>query len=84
MDTLEIVLLVTITGGIQAMCYYIGYKLAKKSEGNSQLTNVTVNPFKLYEKKMSKKKAKEESDRMEKILANIENYDGTSRGQIDV
>jgi flagellar basal body-associated protein FliL len=35
-------------------------------------------------KKQAKKKAKAEQDKIETILKNIENYDGTGFGQLDV
>lgn len=42
------------------------------------------NPAKAYEEYKSKKEAKAEQDKIETILRNIENYDGTGFGQMDV
>jgi len=49
---------------------------------------VSINPLKIVPKVINKvanikedKKAKEELDKLNTILSNIENYDGTSKGQ---
>lgn len=41
-------------------------------------------PLKAYKEHKTQKEAKKEQDKLETILANIENYDGTSNNQEDI
>ena len=44
----------------------------------------SINPMKAYREHEARKESQREQDRMNTILRNIEGYDGTSTGQMDV
>jgi hypothetical protein len=44
----------------------------------------TVNPVELVKEHINKREAQEQQDRIDKIMQNIERYDGSPNGQIDV
>ena len=51
---------------------------------STELPKVELNPFKGYQERKDKKEAEFEQSRIDTIMRNIENYDGTSNGQEDV
>lgn len=77
--------------GIQnVLCIIIGIKIGmtlntnKVDQPKVELPKVELNPMKVFEKHKADKEAKMERDKLETILANIENYDGSSNNQEDV
>jgi hypothetical protein len=79
-----IVLAFLILVGMQNLiCVAIGLKL-----GVALSKGETINPIEIYKEQKvraeAKREAKEEQNKIETILRNIENYDGTGFGQMDV
>lgn len=72
--------------GIQnVLCIIIGIKVGMTLNTNKvELPKVELNPVKVVKEHKANKEAKLERDKIETILANIENYDGTSNNQEDV
>jgi hypothetical protein len=72
--------------GIQnVLCIIIGIKVGMTLNTNKvELPKVELNPVKAVKEHKANKEAKMERDKIETILANIENYDGTSNNQEDV
>ena len=80
-------MIITIIAGlIAAACCIIAYRLGLR-DGKAMQEGRTPDPieFELPKKKQKiSKEKKQAQDRLEKILKNIEAYDGTSRGQIKI
>jgi hypothetical protein len=80
---MEILLALTV-GALCIGCFLIGAKVGQKVNKGEDIELPTVNPFEAYRKREAKKEADKEQERIDTILRNIENYDGTSNNQIDV
>ena len=80
MEVLEILAL----GYICLACFVTGAKLGQKVVKGEEIETPSINPLKAYREREAKRVAKEEQDRIETIMQNIESYDGTSNGQKDV
>lgn len=78
------VLLVLTVGAMCIGCFLIGAKVGQKVSKGEEITLPTVNPLKLYREHEARKEAEMEQNRLDTILQNIENYDGTSSNQKDV
>ncbi len=86
MEYFIILSFLVLVGMQNLICVIIGLKVGLALNKGESFS--LPNPIKEYAdhqaKKQAKKKAKAEQDKIETILKNIENYDGTGFGQIDV
>ncbi len=64
------------------VCFWIGAKVSQKVQRGEVLE--APNPMKAIRENRSRKEAEFEANRESTILENIENYDGTGRGQKDI
>jgi hypothetical protein len=80
---MEIVLVVAV-GAMCIACFMVGAKVGQTVSKGEDIQTPTVNPLKAYREHEQRKAAREEQDRMETILRNIEAYDGTADRQEDV
>lgn len=78
------ILLVLAVGAMCIGCFVVGAKVGQTVAKGETIVTPTVNPLKAIREQEAKKEAKIEQDRIEKIMQNIERYDGTSNGQVDV
>ena len=78
------VLLVAVMAAANIVCFLIGAKVGQTVSKGEEIKLPTVNPMEAYREMEAKKEARKEQDRMDTILRNIENYDGTSAGQEEV
>ena len=85
METLITILLSTLmTGTLCCICFLIGAKVGQKVSKGEAVELPSVNPIKAYEKHKEQKHAEAEKNRIETVLYNIDNYNGSSIGQKDV
>ena len=82
-----IILAFLVLVGVQNLiCVIIGLKVGLALNKGESFS--LPNPIKEYAeqqaKRQAKKEAKKEQEKIETILRNIENYDGTGFGQMDV
>ena len=77
-------LLVLIVGTLNIVCFFVGAKVGQAVSKGEPIEAPTINPLKAVREHQEKKLAQMEQDRLDKILHNIEVYDGTGRGQEDV
>ena len=86
MEVYIILALLVLVGIQNLVCMIVGLKvgLALNKGESFSLPNPIEKHTELQAKKEAKKKAKAEQDKIETILKNIENYDGTGFGQLDV
>lgn len=84
---METILLIAVNGFFCALCFVLGAKVGQKVVRGETIETPKIsalNPLKAYEEHKEKEAAKQEMDKLEVILNNIEKYDGTERGQEDV
>lgn len=77
-------LLILLTGTLNIACLSIGVKLGQKVDKDEPIELPTINPIKAIREREDRRVAEKEQNRMDAILQNIDNYNGTSIGQKDV
>lgn len=80
---MEVLLILTV-GAVSLLCFFIGAKVGQTVSKGETIKTPEVNPIKAYNEHKAQKEAQKEADRMEAIMRNIEAYDGTAMGQVDV
>lgn len=78
------ILLVIAVGAMCIGCFLIGAKVGQTVSKGESIELPSANPFDAYRKSEARKMAQEERDRINTILRNVDNYDGTGRGQEEV
>lgn len=78
------VLLLLVMGAANIACFLIGAKIGQKVSKGEDIKLPKINPLELVQEQREKRAAQEERDKVDTILRNIENYDGTAYGQEDV
>jgi len=77
-------IITTIAGLIAAVCCIFAYRMGLR-DGKAMQEGRAPDPIELPKKKQKiSKEKKQAQDRLEKIIKNLEAYDGTSRGQIKI
>lgn len=77
-------LLLAVMGITNLACFVIGAKVGQKVTKGESIELPTLNPMAAYKAHQAKRLAEEEQSKIDKIMRNIEAYDGTSHGQEDV
>jgi hypothetical protein len=80
---MEILLALTV-GALCIGCFLIGAKVGQTVSKGETLELPSVDPFEAYKKHEARKEAQKEQERIDTIMQNIENYDGTGANQKDV
>ena len=78
------ILLLLIVSASNILCFMIGAKVGQQVVKGEKVELPSVNPVKAYRERQNRKEAEREQDRIDIILQNMENYNGTSNGQKDV
>ena len=78
------VLMLLVAGGMNVLCFYIGAKVGQTVVKGEEVEMPIVNPFKAYQEHQERKEADREKAKIETILHNIDEYDGTEAGQKDI
>ena len=82
---METVLIVLVTGALCVACFFVGAKVGQAvSKGEKIEIPSPSGPIKAIREHKDRKEADAEAKRREVIYENINNYDGTGRGQKDV
>ena len=80
---MEVVMILSV--GFVCMAFFLmGAKLGQTVAKGETIVTPTIDPIKAVKEHNAKKEAEMAQHRMNIILSNIENYDGTARGQEDV
>lgn len=77
-------LLILVTGAMSVACFIVGAKVGQAASKGERIEMPLPDPMKAIREHQNRKQAQAEQDRYETILRNVENYDGTDRGQEDV
>lgn len=80
---MEILLSLTV-GTLCIVCFLIGAKVGQTVSREEKIELPNLNPIKLVSEIHDEFKAEKEKSRVEKIMHNIDAYDGTSLGQRDI
>ena len=78
---METIFIILVSGTLNAVCFFIGAKIGQKVSKGETIEAPTLNPMKAIREREERKEADKESERLEIILQNIENYDGSPNGQ---
>ena len=83
MEFIALLTMLVLIGIQNLICIVIGIKIGLLAKGEPLPNPIEV--FKEHKAKVeAKKEAKAEQDKIATILKNIENYDGTGFGQMDI
>lgn len=77
-------LLLVVMGAVNILCFIVGAKVGMAVKKDEEIKLPSVNPVEAVKEHINKREAKIEQDKIDKIMQNIERYDGSSNGQIDV
>jgi hypothetical protein len=81
---METILIIAVVGALNIGCFFVGSKIGQKVAKGEAIEMPSINPIEKIHEFKDKKDAREEQKRMDIIMSNIDNYDGTSVGQRDV
>lgn len=79
-----IILTILTVGILNVGCFLIGVKVGQKVVKGEEIELPSFNPMKAYRETQERRQAEKTAARVDTILQNIDNYDGTSAGQKDV
>lgn len=79
MDTLAII----IASTLNIVCIFIGIRIGRKMEGKANPIQLKT-PMQMVKERQDKKEEEYQKHRNDIISQNIDKYDGTGYGQIDV
>ena len=78
------VLAVVAMGFVNLLGFVVGAKVGMAVKKDEEIKLPSVNPVEVVKEHINKREAKIEQDKVDKIMQNIERYDGTPNGQVDV
>lgn len=78
------VITILAMGFVCMACFLMGAKLGQQVTKGEEIKVPSVNPMQAVREHKARKEAEMEQDKFDKILQNIEKYDGTAKGQEDV
>jgi len=73
-----------VMGAVNILCFMVGAKVGQTVSREEEVKLPTVNPMEAYKEHRAKVEAEMEQSRIDTIMRNIENYDGTGEGQEEV
>ena len=77
-------LTILTTGTLCIVCFFIGAMVGQKASKGEEIESPKIDPMKPIREHQERKKAKEEQNRFDVLMRNIDNYDGTSNHQEDL
>lgn len=81
---MELVILALAVGGMNILTFLIAAKTIQKADKGEEITLPTLNPMEAYREHRERVEAHKEQERLNTMLENIDNYDGTGTGQKDI
>lgn len=80
MDVMDI----AIVSAFNILCFVIGAKVGQTVSREEKIELPNLNPIQAIREAHDKREIEREKNRVEKIMQNIDAYDGTSNGQRDI
>ena len=81
---METVILVVLVGMMNLLAFLIGVKTAQKVDRGEKIELPSINPVQAYKEHREHVEASKEQERLNTMLENINNYDGTGLYQKDI
>lgn len=81
---METVLIILAIGTLNIVCFFVGAKVGQTVSKGETLEAPKIDPMKPIREKKEREAADREKEKLDILLSNIENYDGTSNGQKDI
>ena len=81
---IETIILCTIFGVFILISYTLGLRNGQKISNNKEIESPVVNPIKEVSKELKKFHTDKEQKKLNTIMENIDNYNGTAIGQKDL
>ena len=81
---METIILVMLMGGLNLLAFLIGARVGQKVVNNEPVELPTINPITLYKEHKEQVDMSKEQDKLNTMLDNINNYDGSSFGQKEI
>lgn len=78
---METIFLIAVVGGLNILSFLIGAKTAQKLHRGEEIELPKVNPVQVYKEHREEAEANKEQERLNTMLENINNYNGTPLGQ---
>lgn len=78
------VLLILVVGALCIACFFVGAVVGQTVAKGEEVKQVIPNPVEAIREHREQKEAEREQSRIDVIMQNIENYDGTGDGQKEV
>lgn len=78
------VLALAVMAAANIVCFTVGARVGQAVSKGEPVELPTLNPAQVWREHREKKEARAEQDRLDTILRNIENYNGTDYAQEDV
>lgn len=81
---METIILVLLMGGMNLLAFLIGARVAQKVDKGEEIELPSINPMQAYKEFTEQREANKVQEEMNIMMENINNYDGTGRGQRDI
>lgn len=81
---METIILVLLMGAMNLLAFLIGARTAQKADRGEEIKLPSINPMEVYKEHREQSEANKEQERLNTMLENINNYDGTGLGQKDI
>lgn len=78
------VLLMLVMGITNIFCFFLGAKVGQQVAKGETVEMPSVNPLEAVRRHEAKREARQQQDRLDAIMDNLEAYDGTGNGQKEV
>lgn len=78
------ILIILATGTLCIVCFLFGAKVGNSVSKGKEIELPTLNPIKAIKERREEYEGNKEQERTSTIFENMENYDGTNRGQKEV
>ena len=78
------VMTIAIVGAFNVLCFVIGAKVGQTVSREEPIELPNLNPIQVIREAHDKREIEKKKSRVEKIMQNIDAYDGTSNGQRDI
>jgi len=81
---METIILVMLMGVMNLLAFLIGARVGQKVVNKEPIELPTVNPITLYKEHKDKEEMNKEQEKLNTMLDNINNYDGSSANQKEI
>ena len=81
---IEAIILCTIFGVFILISYTLGLRNGQRLSNNKEIKSPIVNPIEVVTKEIEKHEDNKKQEILDVMMSNIDNYDGTGLGQIDI